>query len=175
MGKTFIRVPRTTSMFVTALGRILRERFGLQITQHEHWTFEHVGEWTVCGSPGECYRHDTSRKFLDEEGEVSPLSIEEYFYDCYEYTLNAYLGVGQAKVRGKQVELRVRIEQSHSDALGELFTMRVWVQDHEGTVTKGEFGLFENGAPYPTDKSMPDLPPDRIAFWRRAEDEVTAA
>lgn len=57
-----IRIPRTTAMFVTGLGRILREHLGLFITEHEHWTFEHVGEWSECGSKGHCVDHGVSVK-----------------------------------------------------------------------------------------------------------------
>lgn len=179
MAKTIIRVPRTTAMFVTGLGRILREHFGLSITEHEHWTFEHVAQWLKCGSPGECSVHGMSDKFraqlIKQEGPGPWFDYDHSYVPCH-YHLAAYIGTGQVEVRHQKVDLRVRIEQSRVDYLPPdecVFVVHIWIRDAAGNITKGAFGLLDDGRPYVADDEVvPDQPPRRLAFWRQAEEAM---
>ena len=193
MGKT-IRIPRTTAVFVTGLGRILREEFGFKIVEHEHWTFKHVGEWTECGSPGECPVHGISDKSFElalreaEKHDPTPCEVnwhiyhraENSFVPCYAFRRNAYIGAGQARRAGlgnpvglPKLDLRVRIQQDYWEIGSTLHQIQIWIREEDGNIQKGEFGLLEDGRPYRTVKELPDGPPRKIAFWRSA-DEVLA-
>lgn len=184
MAKTIIRIPRTTALFVTGLGRALRDHLGFSITEHEHWTFEHVAKWSQCGSKGHCIDHGISDKayaeFVKQEGTGPWPDYDHhysYFYPCYAYQMSVYLATGQARVRGKVIELRVRIEESRADYMDPdeaYYIARIWVCDEAGTVTKGEFGLHNNGA-FATNESMPNQPPRRIAFSCQNEEVAVSA
>lgn len=190
MGKT-IRIPRTTAMFVTGLGRILREEFGFKIVEHEHWTFKHVGDWETCGSPGACPIHGVSsenyaratrsaEEAYPNDWHAQWMSAENSFIPCYAFRMNAYIGTGQARRAGlgspvgrPKLDLRVRIEQNYWEIGQTTYILQVWVREEDGTIHKGEFGLLDDGRSYRTDKQPPDSPPRKIAFWRRP-DEVLA-
>ena len=169
MAKKTIRIPRTTARFVTGLAGILRDQLGLRVTEHEHWTFEQVADWEECGAKGKCSQHGYSERYqadLDkrglQEGTFNPVGNGP----CYQYDISVYLATGQARVDGKKVELRAHIKETHSDTLGDLCRVRIWVQNDGGEIQKGVYSLREDGRPYLTEELIPDYPPNRIVFWR---------
>jgi hypothetical protein len=164
-----IRIPSTTAMFVTNLGQILRQNFSLKVNVHEHWTFEQVAKWEECLQKGACLTHGISDE-LQAKLDANPGDQSLWWSDChYPYKIEVYLGEGRLRVSGKAVEIRVRIESIHNDGMGDMYTAQVWVHVEGQKVQKGHFYLENNGKPWVLVEPMPDLPPDKIAFWREPE------
>ncbi len=156
-------------MFVSNLARILREHFYLRVNKHEHWTFFKVAEWEVCTSPGECHTHGMSEEF-EARMEANPSDQSLWWADCqYPYKIQVYLGQASLWADGKAVEVRVRIEATHNDAMGDMFTAQVWVKPKNEPILNAHFYLYNNDQPCTTDEDVPAYPPDRIAFWRKEE------
>jgi hypothetical protein len=170
MSKTSeIRIPRTTAMFVTNLGQILREIFELNVTVHEQWTFESVANWEECLERGKCAVHgysDEYQKLLDENP-----SDQALWMNCcqFPYEMEVYLGKAKLQASGKGVEVRTRIEVIQNAAMGNLYIARVWVKVEGQKVQKGHFYLEASGEPWINPDPMPDAPPDKIAFWHKDE------
>lgn len=159
MPKPF-RVPRTTSMWVVGLHQIIRQHFDLKVTKHEHWEFEQVADFEICGRPGKCTLH----------GINSDIEFEEsMFLPCYEFHTQVYLGVGDMLVRGKKYQLRVHIDHTHWDVGGDMDTIQIWIQDHEGNILRGVFMLMTGtGEPFDAEQDCPERPPSKIDFWQEA-------
>ena len=164
-----IRVPRTTALFITGLARILREHLHLQITEHECWTFEQVAGWEECSARGECNYHGFSDEFvarMEQDHSDQVRFMDSWTYSCDAYNISVYLGTGKVQVAGREMNLRVRIEEVEHRVYGYLYEVRIWLRNKGGEIQKGVFGLEENGDPYPLEKSVEDQPPRKIAFWK---------
>lgn len=181
MGKTVsktIRVPRTTAMFITGLAHVLRTHFGMDVTEHEHWTFEQVGQWVECFYPGECGDHGVSKKArakrLKEEGPGPwPDYDRSYFGPCLSpYVMSSYTGIGQVKIGYRNiVELRTVIEKTEQSHFGDNYIAQVWARYPDGTIKRGTFMLLDNGqsATFDVEGKTRENPPNRLAFWRSPE------
>lgn len=135
-----------------------------------------MADWIECGTPGECSIHGMSekarQKILREHGSGPWSDYDRSHQPCpIDYHLCAYLARGRVKVGGQRVELRARIEQCDHAAWGELFAIRIWAQQLDGTIVSGEFSLFEDGRSFSAGKPEPTLAdlPRRLAFWRESE------
>lgn len=147
-------------MFINGLGQVIRAHFGLKVTKHECWTFEHVANYEICGNPGNCVIHDAPWVEHQDSSCISP---------CYEYRNKIYLGVGEVTIRGGQrYMLRTRIEHTYWDLSGELYIASVWASKPDGELLRGQFGLFEDGTAYVSDQECPLRPPSKIDFWRES-------
>lgn len=146
-------------MWVVGLHRIIREHFDLKVSVHEHWEFEQVADYEICGRPGKCTLH----------GVQADCSPQEAFLQCYEFHNQIYLGVGDLHAQGVKYQLRVRIEHTRWDIGGDLDTIQIWIQDEDGVIRRGVFMLMPvRGEPIDAERECPERPPSKIDFWREA-------
>ena len=132
--KNEIRVPRTTAMFVRVLGLILRDHLKLELKEHEHWTFEHVGNWESGGrraSSIQKYPADTKN---NEQQLIDWLEL----VTRSEFECSCWVGQGEAK----PYKFGVRIERTEANFLAYynvLYMIAIWLKDESGCIKEYYF------------------------------------
>jgi len=166
-----IRVPATTVQLVQILGVILREHLKIPIDEEgsECWTFEHVVDWDIqIREPGPKASHAEwcSYQYRVELGRP-------------EHEMSVYLGAGYCHVFNpeqgvKRLELRVRCEHSiWVTASLRMWDFQIWGKFDGEPVWRNHFSCSLG---YGTDRdilpetlaAVPQSPPKKIAFWRKA-------
>lgn len=166
-----VHVSGTIGLFTVGLSHILREHLLKDpITLREHWEFTQTSERSECGSPGKCSWHGKSDEFIAEQIAQHgtgpwPDCDRHYTGICYQTIYKTYTATGEVMVRGEKVDIRVYIEETYAESFGcSIYDVIIWLRTHEGVVTRGGFGLQDDGRPYVRDRDIPAEPPSDIAF-----------